>query len=56
LSGTSVKLDRASKRLLEELQARLEAAAPEEAGRLLEEYGFDGPEDASEEIDAVLYG
>ena len=92
-AAASVKLDPASKRLLEELQARLLletgrryrlqdilAAAVrlaarrrdellaeleggwrpltrEEAERLLDKYSFDGgPEDASREIDEVLYG
>jgi len=92
VAGVSVKLDAASKRLLEELQARLlletgvryrlqdilaaavrlaarrrdevlaelqggwRPLAGEEAEKLLEEYSFDGPEDASAEIDEVLYG
>lgn len=90
--AVSVKIDAASKRLLEELQARLLLEAgeryslqeilaaavrlaarrrgellaelrggwrpmsAEEASRLIEEYGFEGPEDASTEIDEVLYG
>ncbi len=91
MPGASVKLDKASKRLLEELQARIlldtgmryklqdilaaalrlaarrrdevlaelqggwKPLSSEEAEKLLEEYSFEGPEDASTEIDEVLY-
>ena len=92
MAVSSVKLDPASKKLLEELQARLQLEtgtryrmqdilaaslrvaakrrgellaelqggwkplSPEEAERLLDEYSFEGPEDASSRIDEVLYG
>ena len=92
MAVSSVKLDPASKKLLEELQARLQLEtgtryrmqdilaaslrvaakrrgellselqggwkplSPEEAESLLDEYSFEGPEDASTEIDEVLYG
>ena len=42
-----------------ELLAELEGWRPlgrEEAEKLLEEYSFEGPEDASLEVDRVLYG
>ena len=42
-----------------ELIAELEGWRPlsgEEAEKLLEEYSFEGPEDASTEVDRVLYG
>ena len=92
MAVASVKLDSAAKKLLEELQARLQLEtgtryrlqdilaaslrvaakrrgellaelqggwkplSPEEAEKLLDEYSFEGPEDASTEIDEVLYG
>ncbi len=64
LSGISAKLDSAELRLavrrrdrmVAELQGGWKPLSPEEAEKLLEEYSFEGPREASKEIDKVLYG
>ncbi len=42
--------------ILAELQGGWKPLSPEEAEKLLEEYSFEGPREASKEIDKVLYG
>jgi len=41
--------------MVAELQGGWRPLSPEEAERLLEEYSFEGPGEASKEIDKVLY-
>ncbi len=42
--------------LIEELEGAWRPLRPEEAERLLEELSFEGPREASREVDRVLYG
>ncbi len=47
---------RHSGELIEELKGGWRPMSPEEAEKLLEELSFEGPREASREVDRVLYG